>query len=101
MAAEDVFKALAVPQRREILRLVRNEPYSVGEIADHCGASQQAVSHHLQVLKDAGLVAMRREGQRRLYLVNPDGFESVQAFVAELWPGGLQRLKTAIEETPQ
>ncbi len=98
MVTEQVFKALGVPQRRQILRLVRDQAYSVGDIAEHCGASQQAVSHHLQVLKDAGLVAVQRDGQRRLYLVDPDGFESVQAFVAEIWPSGLERLKAAIED---
>lgn len=97
MSAEEVFKALAAPQRNRILRLVRDQPHSVGEIAEHCGSSQQAVSHHLQVLKDVGLVAVRKEGQRRLYVVDPDGFESIKSFVAELWPGGLERLKTTIE----
>lgn len=98
MAAEEIFKALAAPQRQQILRLVRDESLSVGEIADACDASQQAVSHHLQVLKDAGLVGVRRDGQRRLYMVDPDGFESVGDFVAELWPTGLARLKAVIEE---
>lgn len=97
MSTEEVFKALAAPQRQEILRLVRENPHSVGEIAEHCHSSQQAVSHHLQVLKDAGLVAVRREGQRRLYSVDPDGFASVQSFVEELWPAGLDRLKAAVE----
>ena len=97
MAAAEIFKALAAPQRQQILRLVRDEALSVGQIATECDASQQAVSHHLQVLKDAGLVAMRRDGQRRLYLVDPDGFASVGEFVAELWPGGLEKLKATIE----
>lgn len=98
MAVEEIFKALAAPQRQHILRLVRDEPLSVGEIASECDASQQAVSHHLQVLKEAGLVAVKRDGQRRLYVVDPDGFESVGAFVAELWPTGLEKLKTTIEK---
>lgn len=97
MTAEDAFKALAAPQRQQILRLVRDEPRSVGEIAERCGASQQAVSHHLQVLKDAGLVGVRPDGQRRLYVVDPDGFASVGEFVAELWPEGLRRLKDTVE----
>lgn len=92
MAAEEIFRALSAPQRQEILQLVRDEALSVGDIADGCGASQQAVSHHLQILKEAGLVDMRREGRRRLYIVNPDGFESVGSFVADLWPNGLERL---------
>ena len=98
MPAEDVFAALAAPQRQQILRLVRDEPLSVGAIADGCGASQQAVSHHLQVLKDAGLVDMRADGRRHLYAVNPDGFDSVGSFVADLWPNGLEKLRTKLED---
>lgn len=97
MSTEEVFKALAAPQRQEILRLVRESSHSVGEIAESCNSSQQAVSHHLQVLKDAGLVAVRRDGQRRLYSIDPDGFASIQGFVGELWPTGLERLKAAVE----
>lgn len=70
---------------------------SVGAIAERCGASQQAISHHLQVLKDAGLVEMEPDGRRHLYAVNPDGFDSVGEFVAELWPDGLEKLRAALE----
>ncbi len=93
-----MFSALAAPQRQQILRLVRDEPLSVGAIAESCGSSQQAVSHHLQVLKDAGLVDMKREGRRHLYVVRPDGFDSVGSFVADLWPKGLDKLKAVLEE---
>jgi DNA-binding transcriptional ArsR family regulator len=96
--AEDVFAALAAPQRQQILRLVRDEALSVGAIAESCGASQQAVSHHLQVLKDAGLVDMKQQGRRHLYVVRPDGFDSVGSFVAELWPNGLNKLKAVLED---
>lgn len=98
MPSEHVFAALAAPQRQQILRLVRDEALSVGAIAEGCGASQQAVSHHLQVLKDAGLVDMKREGRRHLYVVNPDGFESVGSFVADLWPSGLKKLRAVLED---
>jgi DNA-binding transcriptional ArsR family regulator len=99
MATEDVFAALAAPQRQQILRLVRGEALSVGAIAEGCGASQQAVSHHLQILKDAGLVDMQRAGRRHLYAVNPDGFDSIGSFIADLWPTGLNRLRAVVEET--
>ena len=99
MPAEEVFAALAAPKRQQILQLVRDEPLSVGAIAQSCGASQQAVSHHLQVLRDAGLVDMKRDGRRRLYVVNPDGFDSVGSFVADLWPAGLSKLRDAIEDS--
>jgi len=80
-----------------MLRLVRDEPRSVGEIAAHFDISQQAVSQHLQVLKEAGLVAVRKQGQRRLYVIRPDGLETLEKFLAELWPAGLERLKNAVE----
>ena len=66
-------------------------------IAEHFDITQQAVSQHLKVLRDAGLVAVRAEGQRRLYAVRPEGLESLESFLAELWPAGLQRLKAAVE----
>ena len=92
-----MLRALAEPRRLQMLRLVRDEPRSVGEIAGHFDITQQAVSHHLQVLKDAGLVAMRKQGQRRLYLVRPEGLETLEEFLADLWPAGLARLKQAVE----
>ena len=80
-----------------MLVLVRDEPHSVTEIAEHFDITQQAVSQHLKVLKDAGLVAVRPAGQRRLYVVRPEGLESLDAFLADLWPAGLRRLKRAVE----
>ena len=97
MSAGATFAALAEPRRREMLLLVRDQPRSVTEIAGHFDITQQAVSQHLKVLKEAGLVAMRPDRQRRLYVVRPEGLEALQAFLAELWPQGLQRLKRAIE----
>jgi DNA-binding transcriptional ArsR family regulator len=97
MSAEATFSALAEPRRRAMLLLVRDSPRSVNEIAEHFDISQQAVSQHLQVLKDAGLVAVRPEGRRRLYVVRPEGLESLEAFLAELWPASLRRLKDAVE----
>ncbi len=93
----DAFKAIAEPRRRAILRLVRDQPRSVTEIAEHFDVTQQAVSLHLKVLHEAGLVGVRREGQRRLYLVDPDGMRSVREFIAELWPSSLERLKREVE----
>jgi DNA-binding transcriptional ArsR family regulator len=98
MSTDAVLKALAEPNRRAILRLVRDQPRSVSEIAGHFTITQQAISLHLKVLHEAGLVEVRRAGQRRLYLVDPDGFESLEDFIAELWPAGLQRLKRLVEK---
>ena len=97
MDAETAFNALAEPHRRAMLLLVRDEPRSVGEIAAHFDISQQAVSQHLRVLHEAGLVLVRPEGQRRLYVVRPEGLALVDEFLAELWPVSLGRLKRAVE----
>jgi DNA-binding transcriptional ArsR family regulator len=97
MSAEAALAALAEPRRRAIMMLVRDEPRSVNEIAAHFDITQQAVSQHLQVLRDAGLVAVLPQGQRRLYQVRPDGLESVREFLAQLWPESLERLKQAVE----
>ena len=97
MDAGAALAAIADPRRRAMLVLVRDQPRSVNEIAEHFDITQQAVSHHLKVLKDAGLVAVRPDGQRRLYVVRPEGLESLDAFLAELWPAGLRRLKHAVE----
>ena len=97
MSAEAALAAIAEPRRRAMLLLVRDEPRSVGEIAEHFDISQQAVSQHLKVLREAGLVDVRAERQRRLYVVRPEGLESLESFLAELWPAQLQRLKAAVE----
>jgi DNA-binding transcriptional ArsR family regulator len=77
--------------------LVRDQARSVNDIAAHFEISQQAVSQHLQVLKDAGLLAVRPQGQRRLYAVRPEGLESVREFLAQFWPERLEDLKHAVE----
>jgi DNA-binding transcriptional ArsR family regulator len=97
MDPEVALKALAEPNRVAILRLTRDEPRSVGEIAAHFDISLQAVSQHLQVLKEAGLVSERRDGARRLYAVEPGGLQAVREFVDELWPERLTRLKRLAE----
>jgi|SRR5580658_971815 DNA-binding transcriptional ArsR family regulator len=97
MGGEAVLRALAEPRRQAMLRLIRDEPRSVGEIGQHFDISQQAVSQHLQVLAGAGLVRVQRDGKRRLYVVDPDGLESLQVFLSDLWPSGLRRLKDAVE----
>jgi DNA-binding transcriptional ArsR family regulator len=94
---EPAFHALADPRRRAMLRLVRDQPRSVNEIAEHFDITQQAVSQHLRVLKDAGLVAVRPQAQRRLYVVRPEGLESLRDFLAEFWPTKLEDLKRAVE----
>jgi len=96
--SQAALQAIAEPRRRAILRLVRDTPHSVNEIAEHFDVTQQAVSQHLKVLREAGLVDVRPQGQRRLYVVRPEGLEDVRALLEELWPASLQRLKRAAEE---
>jgi DNA-binding transcriptional ArsR family regulator len=92
-----VLRALAEPQRRRILTLVRDDELPAGAIAEHFDISPQAVSQHLRVLKEAGLLQERRAGTRRLYAIRPEALEPVRAFLDELWPTSLQRLKRAVE----
>ena len=102
MSAEPIpldatLRALADGNRRAILAVVRDSPRAVGEIADEMDMSQQAVSHHLRVLRGAGLVTETRDGARHLFLVRVDGFDVVRQFVEEFWPERLAALKAAAE----
>ena len=94
---EAALKALAEPHRRRILTLVRNEELTAGEIASHFEVSRPAVSQHLTVLKEAGLVHERRNGTRRLYSVRPEGFDEVKSFLEAFWDARLEALKREAE----
>src|SRR5215210_3242033 len=95
---EAVAHALAAPHRRQILRLVRDDELSAGEIAGHFDVTRPAVSQHLRVLKEADLVSERRDGTRRLYRARPEGFEELREFLEEFWDQSLSRLKRVVEE---
>lgn len=90
-------RALAEPRRRDILRLVRDDELSAGAIASHFDVSRPAISQHLRVLKDAGLVDERREGTRRMYRARAEGFAELRKYLDDLWGEGLARLKSAAE----
>jgi DNA-binding transcriptional ArsR family regulator len=94
---EAALKAIAEPNRRRILTLVRNKELTAGEIASHFEVSRPAVSQHLTVLKEAGLVHERRNGTRRLYSVRPEGLADVKAFLESFWDERLQALKAEAE----
>jgi DNA-binding transcriptional ArsR family regulator len=94
----EIFEAVAQPKRREILRLISGGELSAGEIASHFEVTQPAISQHLKVLKDAGLVSERREGTRRLLSVRAEGLTDLHTFLDELLPAGLGRLKQAAEQ---
>jgi len=91
-------RALADGTRRTILAVVRDRPRAVGEIAGEVAVSQQAVSHHLRVLRGAGLVSEQREGTRHLFVVRTDGFGVVRTFLDDFWPTHLHALKRAAED---
>jgi DNA-binding transcriptional ArsR family regulator len=94
---DSALRALADGNRRTILHLVRDRPRPVGEIAAQVKLTQQAVSHHLRVLRAAGLVTEQRDGTRHLFLVRPDGFGVVREFLDGFWPARLSALKRAAE----
>jgi DNA-binding transcriptional ArsR family regulator len=93
----EVFEAIAQPKRREIMRLLAAGELSAGQIASHFDVTQPAVSQHLKVLKDVGLVSERREGTKRLLSIRPEGLVELNDFLAEILPSGLARLKAAAE----
>jgi DNA-binding transcriptional ArsR family regulator len=95
--AAGALRALADPNRRRILALVRDRPHAVGDIAEGVGMSQQAVSHHLRVLRDAGLVTEQRDRTRHLYAVRTDGLAAVRDYLDGFWPTHLRALKAAAE----
>lgn len=90
-------RALADGNRRAILRVIRSAPQSVGAIAEEVGLSQQTTSHHLGVLRKAGLAVGTREGTRHLFAIDTDGLAAVRSYLDDFWPKKLSDLKTAIE----
>jgi DNA-binding transcriptional ArsR family regulator len=95
---DKALRALADANRRAILAVVRSGPRPVGRIAEELGLSQQTTSHHLGVLRDAGLARSNRAGTRHLFAVNTDGLAAVRAYLDEFWPAKLATLKAVIED---
>jgi DNA-binding transcriptional ArsR family regulator len=90
--------ALAEPTRRQVLEELRAGPRSVGELTDAVPVSQSAVSQHLRVLREAGLVQERREGTRRLYRVDPDGLGTLRAYLDRFWDDALEAFRRFADE---
>lgn len=97
----DPFDALGDRTRRTVFELLRGGPQPVAVIASQVPVSRPAVSQHLRVLKDAGLVTDRPEGNRRLYAVSPEGLEAARSYLETFWEGALAEFKQAVEAQPK
>lgn len=95
----DPFDALGDPHRRAIVELLVNRPQSVREIADRLPISRPAVSRHLRLLKEAGLVADEPVGTRRLYRLDEAGAEAVRAYLERVWGAAIARFRLVAENT--
>jgi DNA-binding transcriptional ArsR family regulator len=96
---ENAFSALGDPTRRAIFESLASGPRAVGELARELPVSRPAVSQHLKILKDAGLVIDRPAGTRRIYAVDPDGVETLRAYLGQIWTQTLAAYKAVVEQT--
>jgi DNA-binding transcriptional ArsR family regulator len=96
-ATDETLRALAEPRRRAILRLVASDELAAGEIAAAFDVSRTAISQHLTVLKNAGLLAERREGTRRLYRARPEGLAGLRQFLDQMWASSLDTARRLVE----
>jgi DNA-binding transcriptional ArsR family regulator len=97
----DGFTALGDPTRRAIFERLADRPRAVGELARELPVSRPAVSQHLKVLKDAGLVIDRHAGTRRIYQLDPDGVGALRAYLDQFWNRSLTAFKAAVEQTEE
>jgi DNA-binding transcriptional ArsR family regulator len=91
---------LGDPTRRAIFELLARRPYTVGELAQQLPITRSAVSQHLRVLKDGGLVVNRAEGTRRIYRLNPDGVTALRAYLDRVWAEALTAFGKAAQAAP-
>jgi DNA-binding transcriptional ArsR family regulator len=100
--ADAILHAFSEPRRVAILRLVRDREYPSGEIAARFpDVTGPAISQHLRVLREAGLIEERRAGTRRLYRARPQGLAELRAWFRDFWDDGLEQLKDAAEDAQQ
>jgi DNA-binding transcriptional ArsR family regulator len=97
--ARDPFEALGDPNRRAILELIGAGGRSVGEVAEELPISRPAVSRHLRLLKEAGLVVEEAQGTRRIYRVHDEGVEAVEEFLTQVWGDAVGRFRLLAENT--
>lgn len=95
---QDAFVALADPTRRQVFERLAKKTLSVQEIADGLPVSRPAVSQHLRVLEQAGLVTYTREGTRNLYRIDPRGLEAMRNYLDRFWDRALAAFKAAAEK---
>jgi DNA-binding transcriptional ArsR family regulator len=95
----DPFDALGDPHRRQILDLIAAEPRSVAAIAEKMPISRPAVSRHLRLLKDAGLVGEEAEGTRRIYRLRTEGVDAMRTYLEQVWGETAVRFRLAAENT--
>ncbi len=94
----DGWTALGDPTRRAIFERLADRPRAVGELARELPVSRPAVSQHLKVLKDAGLVVDERAGNRRIYRLDPEGVDALRAHLDQFWRKALAAYKEAVEQ---
>ncbi|OIJ68992.1 ArsR/SmtB family transcription factor [Streptomyces mangrovisoli] len=102
MSDASLWSALADPHRRAIVALLKERPRPVGEIAEACGLSQPSASKHLKVLREAGLVRVRQDAQRRVHALDPAPMARLDAWLAPyraLWNSSLDALGARLDET--
>jgi DNA-binding transcriptional ArsR family regulator len=92
------FGALGDPTRRAIFERLSDHPAAVGELAELLPVSRPAVSQHLKVLKDAGLVTSQRDGNRRIYQLDPGGIADLRAYLDRFWDVALHSFKARVEQ---
>jgi DNA-binding transcriptional ArsR family regulator len=94
---DEALRAIAEPRRRAILRLVWQDELTVGDIASHFDVTRPAISQHLKVLADAGLVTLRRDGRRSIYRARRGAMQDLRAYLGAFWDVELAGLKAAAE----
>ena len=97
MHHDAILEALGDGTRRTILAMLRTRPHCVGELADALPVTQPAVSQHLRVLREAGLVTVRKEGRRRFHSLRAEGFEPLRSFVSSYWDQALESFQASFE----
>lgn len=97
--AGDAFEALSDPNRRSLLELLRDGPRSVGELATDMPISRPAVSRHLRLLREAGLVIEERHGTRNVYRLHDEGIDALQAYLLEVWGDAAARFRIVATNT--